>query len=474
LFILFISIESFRCQFVEIQTRLGKIRGIQIRTANNNPALAFLGIPYALPPIDDRRFQKPSIHPKWSPKTLIATGYQSCCPQLDINGDPHGSEDCLYLNVFTPLKNLQREQFVHSNDQKLYPVMIYIQGESFENGDAALYGPEKFLDWNVILVTFNYRIGVLGFLSTGNETVGGNWGLYDQLLVLQWVRSNIESFRGDPNKVTLFGQGAGASSAIIHLLSPLSAGLIHRVIAQSGSPLCSWSMQYNPEIIAKDLAKRMGCMKQKFTQESIECLRRAKMSDLIKAQLQQSSKIFGEYPHQYLPVIERFNPFSLIPTNPRKLIQSINYNRLPLIMGYNQDETAFLLPLILSPKNFHHNGSLRNYLEEKLLPLFMRATFAQNASSTSSLSDDFVMIDLKQSNLKPAHFESDIRQNILYKYFNFLQSKNLTDLALRFVKLSKFGDIFLESFADVDANEFHNKTFNNFANSNIAIITDPK
>lgn len=91
--------------------------------------------------------------------------------------------------------------------------------------------------------------------------------------------------------------------------------------------------------------------------------------------------------------------------------------------------------MILSPKNFHHNGSLRNYLEEKLLPLFMRATFAQNASSTSSLSDDFVMIDLKQSNLKPAHFESDIRQNILYKYFNFLQSKNLTDLALRFVKV---------------------------------------
>lgn len=87
--------------------------------------------------------------------------------------------------------------------------MVYIQGESFENGDAALYGAEQLLDWNVILVTFNYRLGVLGFLSTGDEAATGNWGLYDQLEALRWVQKHIESFGGNPTSVTVFGQGAG-------------------------------------------------------------------------------------------------------------------------------------------------------------------------------------------------------------------------------------------------------------------------
>lgn len=87
--------------------------------------------------------------------------------------------------------------------------MIYIQGESFENGDSALYGAEYLLDWDVILVTFNYRVGILGFFSTGDEHSIGNWGLYDQLLVFKWVRDHIESFSGDRNQITIFGQGAG-------------------------------------------------------------------------------------------------------------------------------------------------------------------------------------------------------------------------------------------------------------------------
>ena len=82
-------------------------------------------------------------------------------------------------------------------------------GESFENGDAALYGAEKLLDWDVILVTFNYRLGVLGFFSTGDEHASGNWGLYDQLAVLRWVHEHIESFSGNPSSVTIIGQGAG-------------------------------------------------------------------------------------------------------------------------------------------------------------------------------------------------------------------------------------------------------------------------
>ncbi|KAI2804947.1 Carboxylesterase 5A [Blomia tropicalis] len=202
-----IYLQSVQCHFVEVQTELGRIRGIRFRTQLNNPAIGFLGIPYALPPVGERRFKKPVSHPKWSPKTLMATSYKSCCPQLDMNGIAHGAEDCLYLNVFVPLHNIDQNQF--SMGGKRFPVMVYMQGESFENGDAALYGAEKLLDWDVILVTFNYRLGVLGFFSTGDEHASGNWGLYDQLAVLRWVHEHIESFSGNPSSVTIIGQGAG-------------------------------------------------------------------------------------------------------------------------------------------------------------------------------------------------------------------------------------------------------------------------
>nr|XP_046916154.1 esterase E4-like isoform X1 [Dermatophagoides farinae] len=390
-----------------------------------------MGIPYALPPIGNLRFKKPIPYPKWYPKTLTANGYKPCCPQLDINGLPHGQEDCLYLNVFVPLANLPQNPI-----GRRFPVMVYIQGESFENGDAALYGPEYLLDWDVIVVTFNYRLGILGFLSTGDEHGTGNWGLYDQLLVLRWIHDHIESFGGDPSQVTLFGQGAGASSAILHLISPLSTGLFNRVIAQSGSPLCSWSMEYNAANVAIELGRKIGCPIRRGNAELIECLRRVKLTVLLKEQ--QQGKIFGEYPHQFVPVVEEVGVAHerLVPNEPRRLISQGHYRRIPLMMGYNKDETAFLYPLILNKQMIGDQvGNLRTYLEEKLLPRFIRATILLNNGGKNTA---YEMIGNNAYKLKTAikDYEHDIQQNILFKYFNFLNSKNYPEMAFRFVNMS--------------------------------------
>lgn len=121
--------------------------------------------------------------------------------------------------------------------------MVYIQGESFENGDASLYGAENLLDWEVVVVTFNYRIGTLGFLSTGDEHASGNWGLYDQHMVLRWVHDHIESFSGDVNSVTVFGQGAGLFAFFLVYSDPLHS----RCIVCCSSPDIPFEYQFVPQ-----------------------------------------------------------------------------------------------------------------------------------------------------------------------------------------------------------------------------------
>ena len=146
-------------------------------------------------------------------------------------GEDSTDEDCLYLWVYTP---------TISNDASLLPVLVWIHGGGFEIGSGTFsdYGPDRFMKGNdMVMVSINYRIGLLGFLSLGNSDVPGNMGLLDQVMALDWVKTNIQAFRGNPNMVTIMGESAGSWSVTYHMLSPLSKGLFHRVIAQSGTPV---------------------------------------------------------------------------------------------------------------------------------------------------------------------------------------------------------------------------------------------
>ncbi|XP_066111908.1 bile salt-activated lipase isoform X1 [Saccopteryx bilineata] len=217
----------------------------------------FKGIPFAAPP---KALENPQRHPGWQ-GTLKAKDFKKRCLQATITQDnTYGTEDCLYLNIWVP----QGKKQVSRN----LPVMIWIYGGAFLMGSGQganvlknyLYdGEEIATRGNVIVVTFNYRVGPLGFLSTGDANLPGNYGLRDQHMAIAWVKRNIAAFGGDPNNITIFGESAGGASVSLQTLSPYNKGLIRRAISQSGVALTPWSIQRNPLFWAKKIAKKVGC-----------------------------------------------------------------------------------------------------------------------------------------------------------------------------------------------------------------------
>ncbi|XP_026480236.1 venom carboxylesterase-6-like [Ctenocephalides felis] len=207
-----------------------------------------MGIPYAKPPTGHRRFLAPQEY-----KDRLKRHYKhlgSMCMQKS-NGVIEGSEDCLFLNVYTPF-HLKKKQ---KQCRKKYPVMFWIHGGSFNtgSGDYNLYGPDYLVRQGVILVTFNYRLGVLGFLSNPDWGIKGNMGLQDQIMALKWVNENIEAFGGDKNRITIFGESAGAASVHYLMMDNSTEKLYQRAILQSGSLLNPWARQFNTTQRFRDL-----------------------------------------------------------------------------------------------------------------------------------------------------------------------------------------------------------------------------
>ena len=251
----FVSLTSIYANNVEdiiVNTTNGPVQGEKRLIENDQGEYyAFHAIPYASPPVAELRFKptKP-ITTNWinAYNASDSNGKNvKTCPQKAFGGLGQGStdEDCLYLWVYTPRI---------SNDTSLLPVLVWIHGGAFVIGSGAFSdnGPDRFMKGNdIIMVSINYRLGLLGFLSLGNSNVAGNMGLLDQVMALNWIKNNIKAFGGNPNMITIMGQSAGSLSVTYHMLSPLSKGLFHRVIAESGAPV---SLSYH-EISAEE-AKR--------------------------------------------------------------------------------------------------------------------------------------------------------------------------------------------------------------------------
>jgi carboxylesterase type B len=247
-------------------------------------------------------------HGGWS-GTLDATQSREACAQFDSSGEMLGSEDCLYLNVFTRARSTSTNPFPSSGMPPYMngpypmdpfapaaaapskPVLVFFHAESFESGDASLYGPEKLLDKEMILVTLNYRLGVLGYLSTEDDHAPGNLALHDQRMALIWIKKNIQHFGGDPNRITIGGQGAGAANVFDHLLSRWSSGLFHAAILQSGSGLCSWAREREPFIFAKKVAQRVGCTSEPAaTKYDVNMVRNAHLPDSIQDKIRSLNR----------------------------------------------------------------------------------------------------------------------------------------------------------------------------------------
>lgn len=320
-------------------TVYGPLQGVHMTTRNGRQFSAFLGIPYAAPPVGPLRFQKPQPAIRWD-GVRDASLEGNYCIQANyffpnIQSLIVGDEDCLFLNVYTP--NL--------NPSKLLPVMFYIHGGGFRvNSDSIrLHGPEFLLDKDIVLVVINYRLAAFGFLSTEDSVVPGNMGLKDQTFAMKWVQQNIINFGGNPYEVTIFGNSAGASCVHLHMMSPLSNGIFKRAISQSGSALSAFAIIGPGSSLAltKRLAAGVNCPTDN-THAMVGCLRSVPQ---LTIQTEHENILNSLYDDNvvFRPVKE--NPLSIdafLTTYPTEQRTSV-----PWMTGINRDEGAFKLALIL-------------------------------------------------------------------------------------------------------------------------------
>ncbi|XP_053676821.1 esterase E4-like [Anopheles nili] len=254
---------------------LGQVMGSETVTARTQQIVyQFLNIPYAAPPVGERRFKAPvPISPWTGVKDVSMPG--RACPQLGVTTqNPEGNvsdlEDCLSVSVYT--KN--------TTDNR--PVMVFIHGGGFVTGAASIFEPDYLLEKDIVLVSIQYRLGPLGFLSTGTANIPGNMAMYDIIAALEWVSSYIRFFGGDRTSVTIFGESAGAAAVSALLYSPtVRDDLFHRAIIQSGSVFAPWATCKSPKEGALDIARRVNCDRPAESME--DCLRSVSALRLMEA-----------------------------------------------------------------------------------------------------------------------------------------------------------------------------------------------
>ncbi len=294
-----------------VATDKGPIRGVAIEGME-----AFLGIPYAAPPVGDLRWRPPQESARWE-GVRDATQFANHCPQAP---SPYGiaslTEDCLYLNVFTPPRT-------NRGRPHLLPVMVWIHGGGLIVGESDGYDPSPFVAQDVVVVTINYRLGTLGFLAhpalTAESSYGGSgdYGLMDQQAALRWVQRNIRAFGGDADNVTIFGESAGGYSVLAQLASPQVAGLFHKAIVESGTYSLTQAPLATAEAQGTAFATAVGC-------GDAACLRALSVAAVLAAG--PTSTIFAN--------LDGF----VLTQSMQSALTSGEFNQVPVIVGSNHDE----------------------------------------------------------------------------------------------------------------------------------------
>ncbi|KAJ3650160.1 hypothetical protein Zmor_021865 [Zophobas morio] len=334
----------------------GKVKGKISTDFLGGKYYSFLGIPYAKPPVKNLRFKAPVPIEPWN-GIRDATREGPECPSYHMLFELYiGSEDnCLNLNVYT--------RQLPCDTTSLKPVMVWIHGGGFVRGSNRndMYSPDYLITEDIVLVCINYRLGILGFLSLEDSSleVPGNAGLKDMILALQWVQKNIQQFCGDPNNVTIFGESAGSASVHYLLLSPLSKGLFHKAIAQSGCSLNSWARGCsNGVIIAKNLE-----YDETDERKILEYLKSVPARKIVEAQEKTLDPFNAGTIRPFGPVVEKYGTKgAFLCEDPIDLIKSGKFHHVPLIMGYTSKEG--MLFVFLGQLKFGHNGETNNFEEE--------------------------------------------------------------------------------------------------------------
>ena len=294
---------------------------------------AWLGVPFAKPPTGTLRWQRPQPL-AWS-GVWNADRKMPECPQVlrahDINhyfGEEATSEDCLYLNIWAPARSDSRSRL---------PVIVYIYGGGFTIGSSGIptYGGEIIAQRGVVFVNFNYRVGVLGFLAHPELTReqgghSGDYGLLDQALALRWIHDNIARFGGDPQRILIIGQSAGAGSVGYQLVSPLAKGLFSRAMMSSG---CNWT---GPIASLADGEKTGLAIQRYLGAASLAELRNIPSDRIVAAQLEGQIGVKVTKGVRAGPVVDGY----FLPRTPREILEAGAMNDVPIIASFNKDESV--------------------------------------------------------------------------------------------------------------------------------------
>jgi len=301
---------------------------------------SFKALPFAAPPVGDLRWKPPQDPANWLGVRDGSKFSAACSQPLKKKSDNTiiviGSEDCLYLNVFRP------------QGARGLPVIVFIHGghnlvgtaTDVANGVAAYDGTELAQNGNVVVVTINYRLGALGFISSrllSNESgynASGNYGYMDQIRALKWVNRNIAAFGGEPGNITLLGQSAGGGGVLVLMVSPLSQGLFHRAIIHSGQfRTIDLPTAHNA---GDSLPQQLNC--QGADDKVLQCMRNRSASDVVLAMPSGHPGGNGvSGPTRFLPVIDG----RVLPASPLDIIRNRNHNRVPVLIGNVQEETSW-------------------------------------------------------------------------------------------------------------------------------------
>ncbi len=384
----------------KVTTTEGVLEGLWMQSPGRKDIAAFLGVPFAKPPVGNLRWRAPEPPAAWR-GIRQSKSFGPACSQV-INGeDSFGgtiarafgveppkpmpldySEDCLYLNVFTESADPGSKR----------PVMVWIHGGAFMFGTSANYDPQHIVRKGIVVVTINYRLGVLGFLAhpelTAESPYGasGNYGMLDQIEALRWVKRNIAAFGGDPNNVTIFGESAGGQSVAMLMVSPPAAGLFHRAISESGVGLHVHTFLKKPGFVPHSAEERGVAFARAVGTVDLAGLRAIPASKLVAA-----AAVFAGVTG---PIIDGY----AFAEHPVRSFDLGHTHKVPFMLGSNSDEGTALYwgtPMVEIPPGVDtiekYKTAIRRVFDQKadrVLEVYPAATNEEMLSSSKSLFGD--------------------------------------------------------------------------------------
>ena len=296
---------------------------------------SYESIPYAKPPVGELRFEAPQKYEnKWN-DIYDASKTPIECLQWnqfkDGENKLQGSEDCLFVSVYKP-----------KTGKEIYPVVAYIHGGAFMFGAANIFGEDMLMkSGETILVKISYRLGPLGFLSTEDEHISGNYGLKDQQLALKWIKENIQYFNGDPEKILLMGFSAGGASTHLQMLNPYLEHIAKAVVSISGVAFNPWVILRNSKKRAIKLAQHLQCPDTTNTNAIKHCLKRKRADDIVVSVKEFLNLGYNPFT-TFGPVVEHKQaPQPFMTEHPRDIIKSGNFSHIPWLASFVKEDGGY-------------------------------------------------------------------------------------------------------------------------------------